>query len=103
MEEICDSLSRTIPEHGILYTADTQFWGQMVRNAEKVGARVELSRPADDLPNFDFPENVALALAVCGELGVDREGDFKLSAGPICPFGVPASPRGSIYQRHGSQ
>ena len=37
LEEICDSLSRTIPEHGILYTADTQFWGQMVRNAEKVG------------------------------------------------------------------
>ena len=34
---------------------------------------MELSRPADDLPNFDFPENVALALAVCGELGVDRE------------------------------
>ena len=100
LEEICDSLSRTIPEHGILYTADTQFWGQMVRNAEKVGARVELSRPADDLPNFDFPENVALALAVCGELGVDREAALAgiLSYQPD-PYALSAFrlPQGALF------
>lgn len=33
---------------------------------------MELAQPDSGLPDFDFPENVALALAVCREIGVDR-------------------------------
>ncbi len=34
---------------------------------------MELAQPDSGLPDFDFPENVALALAVCREIGVDRD------------------------------
>ena len=73
LEEICDSLSNTIPDGGVLYTADGAFLDQLRRNGARRNCRVELARPDDSLPDFDFPENVALALAVCRELGVERE------------------------------
>ena len=73
LEEICDSLSGTIPKNGTLFTADRQFFGQLAENGRAKGCRVELAEPDGDLPRLDFPENVALALAVCRELGVERE------------------------------
>ena len=73
LEEICDSLSNTIPENGILFTADEQFAPQLARNGERIGCRTELSQPKGDEPEFDFPENLALALAVCRHLGVAEE------------------------------
>ncbi len=73
LEEICDSLSNTIPRDGVLFTADEDFFPQLVRNAAGLNCRVELALPNGTEPDFDFPENVALALAVCRFLGVERE------------------------------
>ena len=72
LEEICDSLSNTIPRDGILFTADENFAPQLRRNGEKIGCETVLALPAGSEPDFDFPENVALALAVCERLGVER-------------------------------
>ena len=73
LEEICDSLSNTIPDHGVLFTADGTYFEQLKRNGQRRSCRVELAVPDSGLPDFDFPENVALALAVCQEVGVARE------------------------------
>jgi len=73
LEEICDSLSGTIPQDGVLFTADETFFSRLADNGKKRNCRVELTRPEDTLPRLDFPENLALALAVCRELGVDRD------------------------------
>ena len=41
--------------------------------AAALGSEFHLVRPTGTEPDFDFPENIALALAVCQSLGVDRE------------------------------
>lgn len=73
LEEICDSLSNTIPKDGILFTADETFYPRLRRNGERLGCRTELALPTGEEPNIDFPENLALALAVCRHLGVSEE------------------------------
>lgn len=73
LEEICDALSNTIPKNGVLFTADEQFFEQLARNANRIGCRTQLARPNGNEPEFDFPENLALALSVCRHLGVAEE------------------------------
>jgi len=73
LEDICDSLSNTIPEKGILFTADQNFYPQLQTNAQIRGCQAELVLPDGSEPEFDFPENIALAAAVCQHLGVSRE------------------------------
>ncbi len=73
LEKICDSLSNTIPKDGVLFTAEERFFSQLARNAERVGCRTQPARPQGDEPEFDFPENLALALEVCRYLGVPKE------------------------------
>ena len=63
LEEICDSLSNTIPKNGHLFTADERFFPQLKRNGEKIGAQAHLALPTGEEPGIDFPENLALALA----------------------------------------
>lgn len=73
LEDICDSLSNTIPEKGILFTADQNFYPQIQSNAQIRGCQAELVLPDGSEPEFDFPENIALAAAVCQHLGVSKE------------------------------
>ena len=73
LEEICDSLSNTIPRDGVLFTADEEFFPRLRHNAEGLNCRAELAQPDGTEPDFDFPENIALAAAVCRQLGADRE------------------------------
>lgn len=77
LEEICEALSNTIPKDGVLFTADERFFPQLARNAERVGCRTQLARLKGNEPEFDFPENLALALAVCRYLGVPEETALK--------------------------
>lgn len=73
LEEIGTSLSNTIPRAGILFTAETVTLAPLRARAEKLGTPVRCIQPDGTEPGFDFPENIALALAVCEYLGVDRE------------------------------
>lgn len=72
LEEICESLSNTIPKDGVLFTADPAFFPQLERNAQRINCHAILALADGTEPEIDFSENVALALAVCQHLGVDR-------------------------------
>lgn len=71
-EEIAGALANTIPYSGALFTAAAEFMPQFEAIAAKVGSQAFLSSPDKADADFDFPENVALALQVCTYLGVDE-------------------------------
>lgn len=73
LEDICDALSNTIPDGGVLFTAENNMSERLKRAAELKKCDFFQILPSSDLPDFDFPENIALALAVCQKLGVERE------------------------------
>jgi len=72
LEEICDTLCNTVPRNGILFTAEREQAQRMAAFARRLGSEFYLVMPRGDEPEFDFAENIALALAVCEHLGVDR-------------------------------
>lgn len=72
LEEICDSLSNMIPQQGHLFTADEKFYSQLAENARKLDTQTHLALPTGGEPEFDFPENLALALTVCRHLGIEE-------------------------------
>lgn len=100
LEEICESLSNTIPKDGVLFTADPVFFPQLERNAQRINCRAMLSLADGTEPEIDFPENVALALAVCQHLGVDRscalEGMTQYQRDPFA-LSVHRLPGGGVF------
>ena len=76
LPQIADALCHTVPRGGVLLTAETVMAGQLKTAAEKNGSRFVCAEVQGDEGALDFPENVALALAVCEELGVPRETAF---------------------------
>lgn len=73
LEEICDALCNTVPRDGLLFTGEVGQAERMAAAARRLGSEFVPACPAGDEPDFDFPENIALALAVCERLGVERE------------------------------
>ena len=73
LPEICDALCSTVPKNGALFTAETAQAPRMGEKAAAMGSSFHPVRPDGTEPNFDFAENIALALAVCEHLGVDRQ------------------------------
>jgi len=74
LDAIADALSNTIPTEGKLFTADAAYAEFFAERAKAKKTSVVLTN-CDGLsgPTVDFAENVALALAVCQHLGIDRE------------------------------
>lgn len=73
LEEICDSLLNTLPEKGMFFTAEEKFFSRIAAAADKTDTKAVLALHENGGYDFDFPENVALALAVCEYLGVSRK------------------------------
>lgn len=73
LPEICTALCNTVPRGGVLFTGEEHLAQQMAGAAKTLGSQFVSVRPRGDEPEFDFPENIALALAVCEHLGVDRD------------------------------
>ena len=73
LPEICDALCNTVPKNGALFTAEVGQAPRMGEKAAAMGSSFHPVRPDGTEPNFDFAENIALALAVCEHLGVDRQ------------------------------
>lgn len=73
LKEIGESLCNTIPKKGVSFTADKNFFPDFKLRSEKIVTKPYLILPKGDEPDFDFPENIALALAVCEHLGVKKE------------------------------
>lgn len=74
LPQIAASLASTVPEGGVLFTAERGCADVLRREAERLGSRfVPVAPDGSEPEEIDFAENVALALAVCAELGVARE------------------------------
>lgn len=73
LPQIAASLANTVPQNGVLFTAERGQAEVLARRAEALGSRFVPVAPDGTEPEIDFAENVALALAVCAELGVPRE------------------------------
>lgn len=75
VEAVCEALSNTIPENGTLFTADARCYPLLREAAALQGTQTHLTAVGDmSFPGHPlFPENYALALAVCEACGVSRE------------------------------
>ena len=75
LPQIAEALSNTVPRGGVLLTAEASAAQASVlaRRASELGSRFVQVLPDGTEPDFDFAENIALSLAVCGELGVPRD------------------------------
>ena len=73
--EIAGALSNTVPERGVLFTAEREpRQADILRaSAERRGTQFVQTLPDGGEPDFDFAENIALALRVCEHLGAARE------------------------------
>ncbi len=72
LPQIAHSLAKTVPASGILLTAEEAQAHILEEKARSLGTRFVKVRTDGTEPDFDFAENIALALAVCEELGVPR-------------------------------
>lgn len=77
LEEIACSMAFTIPKQGRFFTADERFFPFFSRQCKELGTRPFLALPSGHEPKLDFAENIALALAVCKALGVEKEAALK--------------------------
>ena len=77
LAQICGALCHTVPEGGVLFTGEEGQADRMSERARALGCEFVPVRPDGSEPDFDFAENIALALAVCRRLGVDRETALK--------------------------
>ena len=84
IENITRSLCNTLPKNGIAFTSEKKNLPQMRKEAEKLNTK--LSRIAsksvsdEEMTGFSYIEhkaNVALALAVCEHLGIERKTALK--------------------------
>ncbi|BAL01552.1 capsule biosynthesis protein CapB [Oscillibacter valericigenes Sjm18-20] len=74
LTEIAHSLSATVPQKGVLFTTEWDNAGPLRETARRLGTRfVQVCPDGTEPEGLDFADNVALALAVCAELGVDRQ------------------------------
>lgn len=72
-EEILDTMMEMLPKDGRIFTAEEDLFPQIEKKAGSLHSRAVLTRGQDVDTDLDFPENVALALAVCLSLGAERE------------------------------
>ncbi|MCQ1531368.1 poly-gamma-glutamate synthase PgsB [Lutispora saccharofermentans] len=73
LDEIGQSLCNTIPKGGICFTADEKFFPAFSARCKNVGTEPRLILPDGTEPEIDFAENIALAIAVCRQLGVESQ------------------------------
>ena len=73
-EEICDALLSMRPRKGDLFTGEEDMAPRMERAMAGRGKVIAVTPRPEGYPEIpDFPENVALALAVCRAAGVSEE------------------------------
>ncbi|MBI1729778.1 poly-gamma-glutamate synthase PgsB [Candidatus Acetothermia bacterium] len=80
LQDVGQNLARTIPRHGTVFTADSVWFPFFQEAAERRASRAYLveSEAVTELDMQPFcylehHENVALALAVCQHLGIERQ------------------------------
>jgi len=87
-EEILGCLMEMLPRNGQIFTAERDFPQILEARAKKLESMLTITDPdsLSDIPGaaeLDFPENVALALAVCEAMGVERKTAYRGISGFI--------------------
>ncbi|MDD2230614.1 MAG: poly-gamma-glutamate synthase PgsB [Candidatus Cloacimonetes bacterium] len=84
VQSVTMSISNTIPNNGICYTAENEHFGILEKVAKSRNCKIHKIRPSDvtqeELDKFKYiehKENVQLALAVCKEAGIPRDVAMK--------------------------
>jgi gamma-polyglutamate synthase len=80
LENVAIALSNTVPRDGKLFTTEGRYAEYLCSEAARRGSQSQVTTAdrhpnAEEMDGFDYveiPENVALALDVCEEVGVDR-------------------------------
>lgn len=75
--EVARSLSAMMPTGGLCFTAEAREFSEISRHAVAQKTRLLAVRPKAGFESIDHPDNVALALAVCKELGISEESSLK--------------------------
>jgi len=80
LEQVARSLSSTMPANGVLFTTEREHLPIIQEKGRKLNCTVVPVVPDDitdrmmaGFPYLEHTDNVALALAVCGHLGIDRQ------------------------------
>ncbi len=73
LPQIATALANTVPRGGVLFTAEDSSYQVLEDTAAQLDSEFHRIRPDGSEPDFDFVENIALAVAVCQHLGADRE------------------------------
>ena len=79
VDDVAVALSGTIPRNGIVFTSEEKRVGPLRERAESLSADLRVVTTPDDptltegFGYVEHAENVALSLAVCEHLGVERE------------------------------
>jgi len=73
LDEIAASLSRTVPQQGVLVTADRPYFEYFRERALEKGTQIRLAVSAAGDTNL-FPENLAVVETVCACLGMPSVG-----------------------------
>ena len=83
-KEIAYSLSNTIPFNSKVITAERENINYLEKIANKRNSTIEKSNETkiekkylDDFPYIEHPENIALALHICKEVGVNEKAALK--------------------------
>jgi poly-gamma-glutamate synthase PgsB/CapB len=83
-DDVARALAQTCPRNGHLFTAERERAGILEERARERGSQLHVSDAAsvssEELAGFSYfehAENVALALATCAHLGVDRARALK--------------------------
>jgi poly-gamma-glutamate synthase PgsB/CapB len=84
LDDVARSLSRSMPAHGVCVTAESERFHVLADEAKERDCRLVYADPESvsdaEMAGFDFvtfKENVAIALAVADELGVDRDAALR--------------------------
>lgn len=73
LTKIAYSLSNTIPSQGTLFTTENKYYFIFDKICDKLNTISYLVDVDNSLPDFDFKDNISLALAVCEYCGINRE------------------------------
>jgi len=80
LPEIAESLSQTIPKNQKLFTAEYEVSDILKKSADKKNCKMFVSDPDkvsdEDMEGFSYiehRENISLAIAVCEQLGIQRD------------------------------
>lgn len=84
LDDVARSLARSMPVGGVCVTAERERLPLLRQEADRRGCRLVYADPEsvsdvemDGFAYFTFKENVAIALAVATELGIDRAAAFR--------------------------